>query len=252
MSNLFLLCPLRVSIRNKAIYKRHLLICSGIKTTMVERTLQSQYLNSNYKSAEVDSFTGSSMNNQANTRVATFSDPKKTINSSKHPVRPKVPPPSAEPSIQLHPGQKIVPVLQIDTSVKTFFGNVKSMYCERGLRAFTQGFAPTIFRQITYSSVQFATYNALKQAIHSNPNEPMPSYKALLAGFGSGVAVVLATQPIDLVKTRMQSINARTVYRSTPRTFYKVFVEEGVTTFWTGSLPRFAKVVAGSAITFPL
>lgn len=40
-------------------------------------------------------------------------------------------------------------------------------------------------------------------------------YKSLGAGLLSSVAVVVATQPIDLIKTRMQTSNARSVYQST-------------------------------------
>lgn len=126
------------------------------------------------------------------------------------------------------------------------------MYATRGLRSFTQGFGPTIVRQVVFSGVQFTTYNAVKQAIHPKSNDAMPNYKIVLAAAVSGMAVVAATQPIDLVKTRMQSINARAIYKSTPRTIYKVFVEEGWTTFWVGSVPRFFKIAGGSAITFIL
>lgn len=143
--------------------------------------------------------------------------------------------------------------LHVDPNIKGLVANVRAMYATRGLRAFTQGFGPTIFRQVAYSGVQFTTYTAVKQAIHPpQSNDPMPIYKVVFAATLSCMAVVLATQPIDLVKTRMQSINARTTYRSTFRTIFKVCVEEGLPTFWVGFVPRFAKIAGGSAITFVL
>lgn len=232
----------------------------GIKTTMIERTLRPELLESNAKSAILGAQTLSKSARTSpppsrKTPVEAVNQKASTNPSQKKsPVRPKAVRPAGNlvTHTGIRPGQTMVPIHTVDPSIKSFYGNVRSMYAERGLRAFGQGFAPTIFRQLTYSTVQFTTYNAVKQAIHLNSNEPMPSYMALIAGFVSGVAVVVATQPIDFVKTRMQSINARAVYRSTPRTIYKVFIEEGFSTFWVGSLPRFFKIVGGSAVTFTL
>lgn len=140
----------------------------------------------------------------------------------------------------------------IDPNIKTFFGNIRSMYQDRGLRAFFQGFGPTLIRQVAYSGVQFTTYNAVKQGIHPDSNNEMPTYKIGIAAAVSCMAVVAATQPIDLIKTRMQSINARSVYKTTPGTIYRTFQYEGLCTFWAGSIPRFFKISAGSFLTFML
>lgn len=220
---------------------------------MIERTLKPDILESNAKSAIMGAQIASNLPRSApalDTHSNYANNSSTTLHSNQNQkVRPRaVRPPSAP--IQLRPGQSIVPVIPIDTTVKTFFGNIKSMLQERGLRAFIQGFAPTLFRQVTYSSVQFTTYTAVKQAIHPNTNDPMPTHKWLLAGFASATAVVAATQPLDVIKTRMQSINSRVVYRSTPRTLYRIFIEEGVTTLWAGSVPRFSKIIVGSSITF--
>lgn len=162
-------------------------------------------------------------------------------------VRPKV---TIDPNSQFAAGKRMVPIFPIDPNVKTLFGNIKVMYSERGLRAFVQGFSPTLFRQVANSVVQFTTYNFLRQLFHPNQDEQLPVYKGLAAGALSGAAVVAATQPIDVVKTRMQSTNARAVYRSTPRAFYKIFVEEGTPSLWAGAFPRYIKICTGSALTF--
>jgi hypothetical protein len=219
---------------------------------MIERTLKPEILESNAKSAIAGAQTAPSIPRSNSIRTQpTLVQPTSSNQQShnKPKVRPKAARPPAAP-IQLRPGQSIVPVIPVDTTVKKFFGNIKNMLQERGPRAFLQGFAPTVFRQVTYSSVQFTTYTAVKQAIHPNSNDPMPTHKWLLAGFASATAVVAATQPLDVIKTRMQSINSRVVYRSTPRTLYRIFIEEGITTFWAGSIPRFSKIIVGSSITF--
>lgn len=166
-------------------------------------------------------------------------------------VRPRAPLGSTAPSGPvIKPNQKVVPIYPINPNIKGIWGTMREMLSERGVFAFVQGFAPTLFRQVTFSTVQFTTYNFLRQLIHPQSEEPIPVYKSLGAGLLSSVAVVVATQPIDLIKTRMQTSNARSVYQSTPRAAYTIFVQEGFTTFWVGSFPRFIKVTAGSALTF--
>ncbi|KAA8909247.1 hypothetical protein TRICI_004559 [Trichomonascus ciferrii] len=156
------------------------------------------------------------------------------------PVRPIRPPaPSAKGvSQELKPG------------IESFSANVRDMYNTRGVRAFVQGFSPTLLRQVSNSVVRFTTYNFLKQAINPNSNEPLSSYLSFALGITAGAVEVVATQPIDVIKTRMQSSNARSLYRSSMMCSYKIFTEEGPTKLWTGMTPRFIKVSFSGGIVF--
>lgn len=142
---------------------------------------------------------------------------------------------------------------QIDTSISGLLGNVKEMYKDRGLRAFVQGFFPTVARQAANSAVRFTTYSSLKHWL-TNPEDSEYGRLSAVWGFGLGLlssgAMVLATQPIDVVKTRLQSIHGIKEYRSSLQCAYKIFVEEGVMTFWAGTLPRFCKAGLSGAIIF--
>ncbi|QNP99334.1 Hypothetical protein YALI2_E00650g [Yarrowia lipolytica] len=142
---------------------------------------------------------------------------------------------------------------QIDTSVSGLLGNIKEMYKDRGIRAFVQGFFPTVTRQAANSAVRFTTYSALKHWL-TNPEDSEYGRLSAVWGFGLGLlssgAMVLATQPIDVVKTRLQSIHGIKEYRSSLQCAYKIFVEEGVMTFWAGTLPRFCKAGLSGAIIF--
>lgn len=142
---------------------------------------------------------------------------------------------------------------QIDTSVSGLLGNIKEMYKDRGIRAFVQGFFPTVARQAANSAVRFTTYSALKHWL-TNPEDSEYGRLSAVWGFGLGLlssgAMVIATQPIDVVKTRLQSIHGIKEYRSSLQCAYKIFVEEGVRTFWAGTLPRFCKAGLSGAIIF--
>jgi len=63
---------------------------------------------------------------------------------------------------------------------------------------------------------------------------------------------VYVTQPLDTIKTRMQSIEARQNYGNSFRCAAIIFKQEGVLTFWSGALPRLARLVMSGGIVFTM
>jgi solute carrier family 25 citrate transporter 1 len=47
----------------------------------------------------------------------------------------------------------------------------------------------------------------------------------------------------SVVKTRMQALGARAQYRNAAQCAYRIFVDEGVRRFWTGTTPRLARLI---------
>ena len=125
---------------------------------------------------------------------------------------------------------------------------------ERGIRGFFQGFVPTTARQAANSAVRFGSYGFLKQMAESYtaPGEKLGSVGTFAIGGMAGLVTVAVTQPLDTVKTRMQSIEARTLYRSTLHCASIIFKQEGVLTFWSGALPRLARLVMSGGIVFTM
>lgn len=56
--------------------------------------------------------------------------------------------------------------------------------------------------------------------------------------------------PLDTVKTRMQSLSAKTEYKSTLHCFLRIAREEGIRSFWSGSTARLGRLVVSSLISF--
>ncbi|CAI4061151.1 Mrx20p SKDI_06G1160 [Saccharomyces kudriavzevii IFO 1802] len=130
--------------------------------------------------------------------------------------------------------------------VEKLFPTVKHMYRTRGLSAFVQGTTPTIFRQIANTSIQFTAYTAFKRLLQGrNDNTSFA-----ITGLATSFTLVAMTQPIDVVKTRMMSQNAKTEYKNTLNCMYRIFVQEGMATFWRGSIFRFMKVGISGGLTF--
>ena len=56
--------------------------------------------------------------------------------------------------------------------------------------------------------------------------------------------------PVDTIKTRMQSLNARELYSSTLDCAVSILRHEGVLAFWSGALPRLGRLILSGGIVF--
>ncbi|KAG6016166.1 hypothetical protein E4U54_002161 [Claviceps lovelessii] len=125
---------------------------------------------------------------------------------------------------------------------------------ERGIRGFFQGFVPTTARQAANSATRFGSYTFLKQIAESYtaPGEKLGAVGTFAIGGVAGLITVFVTQPLDTIKTRMQSIEARKQYGNTLRCASMIFKQEGVLTFWSGALPRLVRLVLSGGIVFTM
>ncbi|KAL2258805.1 hypothetical protein VTK26DRAFT_7740 [Humicola hyalothermophila] len=125
---------------------------------------------------------------------------------------------------------------------------------ERGIRGFFQGFVPTTARQAANSATRFGSYTALKQLAegYTAPGEKLGAAATFAMGGLAGLITVYVTQPLDTIKTRMQSIEARQMYGNSVRCAGIIFRQEGLLTFWSGALPRLARLIMSGGIVFTM
>jgi solute carrier family 25 citrate transporter 1 len=69
-----------------------------------------------------------------------------------------------------------------------------------------------------------------------------------IGGMTAGMLSTIGNQPLDVLKTRMQGI--RSEYSSAWECIYKTFRREGIAGFYTGIVPRLARVIPGQGIIF--
>lgn len=131
----------------------------------------------------------------------------------------------------------------------SFITTIQEIYQTRGFRGFLQGTVPTLIRQCTNSAVRFGTYTSLRQLFQPHGGE-LNTYLAFAIGVTSSLAVVGVTQPIDVIKTRMQSREAYYTYKNSLNCAYRIFVEEGLKTFWSGWTYRLLKVATSGGVAF--
>lgn len=71
----------------------------------------------------------------------------------------------------------------------------------------------------------------------------------MLAGGAAGFVSVVLTMPFDVVKTRMQGVEAAMLYKGTGDCISQIMQKEGVLAFWQGMAARLPRVVFGQSIT---
>lgn len=128
------------------------------------------------------------------------------------------------------------------------------IYRENGVRGFMKGFVPTTARQAANSAVRFSTYTWLKQMAehYVAPGEKLGAISTFALGGMAGIVTVYVTQPIDTVKTRMQSLEAKTLYRNSFQCGASIFKNEGFLTLWSGATPRLGRLVLSGGIVFTM
>lgn len=136
-----------------------------------------------------------------------------------------------------------------------FFHGVSEIVREKGLRGTYQGVTPTVLKSATNQAIRFFVFESLQDWYNGkNPeNRKKPLNKALIPVFGAiaGAASVFGNTPLDVVKTRMQGIEAEK-FRSTLDCIKQIYKNEGVFAFYKGVIPRLTKVTLEVAIAFTM
>ncbi|KAJ7608130.1 mitochondrial tricarboxylate transporter [Mycena polygramma] len=127
-----------------------------------------------------------------------------------------------------------------------------SIVRQEGIRGIYRGLFPVMMRQGANSAVRFTTYSTLKQFVQgaARPGQTLPSTITFGIRAIAGLVTVYTTMPLDVVKTRMQSLEARAQYRNSFHCAYRIFTEEGILRFWTGTTPRLTRLVLSGGIVF--
>ncbi|VDL16749.1 unnamed protein product [Hymenolepis diminuta] len=135
-----------------------------------------------------------------------------------------------------------------------FIHGVHSISKEFGLSGLYKGVTPTIFKQGTNQAIRFFTMESLKEVYRKHrgdtaPNQPVPKLITGLFGIVAGVASVYGNTPLDVIKTRMQGLDAHR-YKNTFDCARKILRSEGPFAFYKGAVPRLGRVCLDVCISF--
>jgi len=82
------------------------------------------------------------------------------------------------------------------------------MWREEGFRGYMRGNATNCIRIAPYSAVQFTTYETLKEYLKDPVTGQLNDHRKLTAGALAGIASVVSTYPLDLVRSRISIASA--------------------------------------------
>ncbi|KAJ5328991.1 Mitochondrial carrier protein [Penicillium brevicompactum] len=138
--------------------------------------------------------------------------------------------------------------------MRGFLHGSKLIFKEEGVRGFFKGFVPTTARQAANSATRFTAYTTLKQLAegYTAPGEKLGTVSTFGIGGVAGLITVYVTQPLDTVKTRMQSLEASKHYKNSFVCAARIVKDEGVFTLWSGAMPRLARLIMSGGIVFTM
>ncbi|KAF9201602.1 hypothetical protein BGZ49_008163 [Haplosporangium sp. Z 27] len=129
---------------------------------------------------------------------------------------------------------------------------VKSIVKAEGFGGIYRGVVPVMARQGANSAVRFGVYSSLSDLVKARlaPGESVPAAYTFGIGAIAGIVTVYTTMPLDVIKTKMQGLNAKQLYGGVIDCAWKVFKNEGVLSFWSGATPRLARLSMSGGIVF--
>ncbi|XP_013403745.1 putative tricarboxylate transport protein, mitochondrial [Lingula anatina] len=136
-----------------------------------------------------------------------------------------------------------------------FFHGVSEIVKTSGIKGTYQGVTATMMKQGSNQAIRFYVMETLKdwyrKRTGKGPKDPVPKLLTGLMGGIAGAASVFGNTPLDVVKTRMQGLEAAK-YKNTLDCAVQIFKHEGPRAFYKGTVPRLSRVCLDVAITFML
>ena len=128
------------------------------------------------------------------------------------------------------------------------FHGIYAIVGEKGLGGIYKGLGPTVLRQGSNQGIRFLVYEDSKKELGKIMNSHVATF---LAGGIAGAASVFGNNPIDVVKTNMQGLDANK-YKGPMDCAAQIWKNEGFRGFYKGVMPRMTRVVLDVALTFTL
>jgi len=131
----------------------------------------------------------------------------------------------------------------------SFMDGMKHILKNEGIGGIYQGAFATALKQGSNQGLRFMWFNEYKRIISNDGEKELTPLLRLFGGMSAGCFSTLGNNPFDVVKTRMQGVNSAQ-YASTLDCFKQMLTKEGISSFYSGVVPRLGRVVPGQGIIF--
>ena len=132
---------------------------------------------------------------------------------------------------------------------RSVFHGIYTIAQQHGFSGLYKGVLATLLKQSTNQGVRFVVFEDTKKFLSN-----YISYKVivdLLAGGFAGFCSTMFNNPVDVVKTQMQGIDAHK-YKGFSDCFATIYRNEGFFGFYKGVRPRLVRVILDVALTFSI
>ena len=126
---------------------------------------------------------------------------------------------------------------------KGFFHGVRTIVGEQGLGGVYKGLTATILKQSSNQAIRWVVFLNVKQwfAGPGGDVNKLGVAHTMAASVAAGVASVYGNTPVDVIKTRMQGLEAAQ-YKNTWDCARQIMLKEGPKAFYKGATARMARV----------
>jgi solute carrier family 25 citrate transporter 1 len=133
---------------------------------------------------------------------------------------------------------------------RNLFHGVKTIVAAEGIAGTYKGLTATMMKQGSNQAIRFYVMETCKNWYREgDPTKPVPKLVVGVFGGFAGACSVMGNTPLDVIKTRMQSLDAAK-YKNTWDCAKTIMVNEGPRAFYKGTMPRMSRVVLDVGITF--
>eukprot|EP00616_Rhizochromulina_sp_CCMP1243_P001294 CAMPEP_0118981728 /NCGR_PEP_ID=MMETSP1173-20130426/31188_1 /TAXON_ID=1034831 /ORGANISM="Rhizochromulina marina cf, Strain CCMP1243" /LENGTH=289 /DNA_ID=CAMNT_0006932171 /DNA_START=44 /DNA_END=913 /DNA_ORIENTATION=+ len=130
-----------------------------------------------------------------------------------------------------------------------FLEGMGRILSDSGVGGLYKGVVPTVIKQASNQGLRFMFMGTYKDWRSDGGKRKLTTPETLLGGMGAGCFSTLGNNPFDVVKTKMQGVDASR-FKGTLDCFVQIFRTEGIGGYYRGVLPRLYRVVPGQGIIF--
>ena len=135
-------------------------------------------------------------------------------------------------------------------TLRSVVDSLRELVRTNGIRYLWRGLGPTLWRDVPFSGVYWASYEGMKRRLEQRGRSG-PSL-AFFCGATSGTAAALLTSPFDVLKTRRQALVMSTAAPGQPThvlgLLQQIVRTEGASALFAGMGPRIAKIAPACGI----